>query len=318
MVDTNGSGELVLVVEDDPSIKEIITFSLDMSGYRHISAIDGEEALRLVEQHPPDLILLDLMIPKIEGIEVCRRLKSGFLTSGIPIIMVTAKREVTDKLRGMDAGADDYITKPFNRQELLARIKMVLLRTRQQIDRNPLSGLPGNLAIENRAREIIDNNREFALLYMDLDNFKGFNDCYGYSVGDEAIKLATNMLVEIVNKHSAGSDFVGHIGGDDFVIICKPSNAKPICEDIIRTYEKESQKLFHADDIENGYYVTNNRKGEENRLPCKLGMTIAVVIHDDKRYTNYLEMVDVAAELKKYGKSVDGSVYLMDRRGSNE
>jgi len=317
MIDTNGSGELVLVVEDDPSIKEIITFSLDMSGYKYVSAGDGEEALRMVKENPPDLILLDLMIPKINGIEVCRRLKSGFLTSSIPIIMVTAKREVTDKLAGMDAGADDYIIKPFNHQELLARIKMVIVRNRQQVDRNPLSGLPGNLAIENKARELLSKSEDFALLYMDIDRFKGYNDRYGYSAGDEAIKLASNMFVDIVKNYGSGSDFVGHIGGDDFVIICLPSNIKPICEQIIRLYEQESVKLFHPGDIEKGYYTTNNRKGEETKLPCKLGLTIAVVINNRNRYSNYLEMVDIATELKKHGKSIEGSVYLMDRRSSD-
>jgi diguanylate cyclase (GGDEF)-like protein len=317
MADTSGSGELVLVVEDDPNIKEIIAFSLDTAGYKYITAADGEEALRLVETDPPDLILLDLMIPKVDGIEVCRRLKSGFLTSGIPIVMVTAKREVTDKLEGMDAGADDYIIKPFNRQELLARVKMVMMRTKQQIDRNPLSGLPGNYAIEKRVGKLLNNNVDFAVLYMDLDKFKNYNDYYGYSMGDEAIKLASKTLVEIVGDHGAKSDFVGHVGGDDFVVICEPSNSKPICEEIIQRYEKESKHLFRSDDVKKGYYVTTNRTGEENKLPCRLEMTIAVVVNDGKRYTSYLEMVDVAAELKKHGKTIEGSVYLMDRRDSD-
>ncbi|MCP4231275.1 MAG: response regulator [bacterium] len=318
MADTSESGELVLVVEDDPSIKEIITFSLETDGYRYVVASDGEEALRQVEQEPPDLILLDLMIPKVDGIEVCRRLKNGFLTSGIPIVMVTAKREVSDKLKGMEAGADDYIIKPFNRAELLARVKMVMMRTRQQIDRNPLSGLPGNYAIENRARELLDGTDEFVILYMDLDNFKNFNDSYGYSTGDKAIKLASTMLVEIVKDYGSESDFVGHIGGDDFVIICQPPNAKPICKEIIRRYEKESERLFDPDSLNKGYYVTKGRKGEESKLPCRLGMTIAVVVNDNNRYANYLEMVDVAAELKKHGKTIEGSVYLTNRRSSTE
>jgi len=308
------AGARILVVEDEPNIREIINFNLENWGYEVIQAEDGERALALVEERQPDLILLDLMLPKVDGVEVCRRLKSGFLTSRIPIIMLTARKEVTDKVAGMDAGADDYITKPFSREELEARIKMVLKRTRSQRERNPLTGLPGQTSIRDHVEALVAAHEPFALIYLDLDRFKGFNDYYGYNRGDEVIKLIADVLVQAVGRDGSPVDFVGHIGGDDFVLVCPVAAAKDVCDRVIADFEARVESLFAPEDLARGYYIVIDRQGHKAKESCHIYVTMAVVLNEKELYQSYVQMVDVSTELKKYGKTMDGSIAVFDRR----
>lgn len=314
MAERNVPQERVLVVEDEPNIREIINFNLENWGFDVIQANDGETALAMAEEYSPDLILLDLMLPKMDGIEVCRRLKSGFWTSRIPVIMLTAKKEVKDKVRGMEVGADDYITKPFSREELEARVKMVLSRTRSQRERNPLTSLPGQIAIQGYVENLLAAGKPFTLLYLDLDSFKGFNDYYGYNRGDEVIKLLADVVVEVVGRKGSRGDYVGHIGGDDFMVVCAPEPAKEISDDIITDFEDRVAALFAPEDVGRGYFVTVDRQGRTTKQPCKMHVTVAAVPNDNNQYSSYVAMVDIATELKKYGKRTEGSVVVFDRR----
>ena len=314
MAEPNVPRERVLVVEDEPNIREIINFNLENWGFEVIQAEDGETALAMAEEYSPDLILLDLMLPKMDGIEVCRRLKSGFWTSRIPVIMLTAKKEVKDKVRGMEVGADDYITKPFSREELEARVKMVLSRTRSQRDRNPLTSLPGQIAVQGHVERLLADNIPFALLYLDLDNFKGYNDYYGHSRGDEVIKLLADVIVDVVAQRGSRGDYVGHIGGDDYTVVCAPEAAKEISDDIVAEFETRVTSLFAPEDVARGYFVIVDRQGKTTKQPCRIHITIAAVPNDDKQYSSYVAMVDIATELKKFGKTKEGSVVVFDRR----
>ena len=314
MAEPNVPRERVLVVEDEPNIREIINFNLENWGFEVIQAEDGETALAMAEEYSPDLILLDLMLPKMDGIEVCRRLKSGFWTSRIPVIMLTAKKEVKDKVRGMEVGADDYITKPFSREELEARVKMVLSRTRSQRDRNSLTSLPGQIAVQGHVERLLADNIPFALLYLDLDNFKGYNDYYGHSRGDEVIKLLADVIVGAVAQRGSRGDYVGHIGGDDYTVVCAPEAAKEISDDIVAEFEIKVTSLFAPEDVARGYFVTVDRQGKTTKQPCRIHITIAAVPNDDKQYSSYVAMVDIATELKKFGKTREGSVVVFDRR----
>jgi diguanylate cyclase (GGDEF)-like protein len=314
VAEPNVPRERVLVVEDEPNIREIINFNLENWGFEVIQAEDGETALAMAEEYSPDLILLDLMLPKMDGIEVCRRLKSGFWTSRIPVIMLTAKKEVKDKVRGMEVGADDYITKPFSREELEARVKMVLSRTRSQRDRNPLTSLPGQIAVQGHVERLLADNIPFALLYLDLDNFKGYNDYYGHSRGDEVIKLLADVIVDVVAQRGSRGDYVGHIGGDDYTVVCAPEAAKEISDDIVAEFETKVTSLFAPEDVARGYFVIVDRQGKTTKQPCRIHITIAAVPNDDKQYSSYVAMVDIATELKKFGKTREGSVVVFDRR----
>jgi len=313
MISADKKGEVILVVEDDDSVREIIKFSLELAGYQVIAVGDGASAIDKAVALKPDLILLDLMIPVCDGYEVCRRLKNDFLTGQIPIVILTAKRDMEDKVAGMEAGADDYITKPFNRTELLARVKMVLLRTAQHRESNPLTGLPGSVTIERHASELLAEGEKFAVIVIDVDNFKAYNDIYGYAQGDVAIQLLAEVIADIATVYGEGV-FVGHVGGDDFVVLAAPENAKEIGDKIIKNYEEKSEMLFNAEDLARGYFISKTREGEEKRYPCVFSVTIAVAVNTNARYSNYLQMVDVATELKNYGKTIEGSKVVVDRR----
>src|SRR5215470_73161 len=207
----------ILLAEDDPHIREIVALQLSIAGYKAIEAPDGLAALERAAEELPDLALLDVMMPGLDGYEVCRRLRASYRTRHIPIIFLTAKASLDDKLHGLGDGANDYITKPFEMNELLQRVRNALEWSRQQRAASPLTGLPGNLSIDAEVRRRLDEQQPFALLSIDIDSFKSFNDRYGYQRGDETIRSLARILEESVQQPGVSGAFVGHIGGDDFV-----------------------------------------------------------------------------------------------------
>lgn len=275
------------------------------------------KALEAVEKAPPDLILLDLMMPKMDGYEVCKRLKGNYQTSHIPIIMVTAKTNLEDKLQGFEGGANDYIAKPFAISELLLRVRNVLQWSQLQRQANPLTGLPGNIAIERQIERRLSNGSEFAFMYADIDHFKAFNDYYGYRRGDEAIKLTAEVIVEAVREVGGSEDFVGHIGGDDFVVVTTPENSEPIARKIVSLFDERIVHLFDKEDLERGYVEVINRKGIVDRFPL-LTITIAVVTDKHGKIDHVAKISDIASELKRYGKTLDGSVVVRERRRNGQ
>jgi diguanylate cyclase (GGDEF)-like protein len=303
----------VLVVDDEEPIRKIIAFQLEKAGYDVYACADGEEALRMVDGREPDLILLDVMMPNMDGYEVCKRLKSNYQTSHIPIIMVTAKAELENRLQGFEDGANDYITKPFAITELLVRVKNVLQWSQLQRQANPLTGLPGNISIEREIERRFQSNGDFSFMYADIDNFKAFNDYYGYSRGDDAIKITAEILVDAVKTKGNPDDFVGHIGGDDFVVITSPDTSDLVAREITTTFDKTITRLFDQKDIERGYVEVINRKGMVDRFPL-LTMTVAVVSSENGSIAHMARLSDIASELKRYGKTLEGSVVVRERR----
>ncbi len=306
--------ETILVVDDEPHIRKILKFLLEQNDFQVITAANGEEALAAARGNLPELVLLDLMMPKMDGFEVCRRLRSDYRTSQIPIIIVTAKGEVTERVRGLKGGANDYLTKPYDHNELIARVRNMLDWSRVQRQANPLTGLPGNQAIETELQRRIDNGEPFAFMYIDVDNFKGYNDNYGYSKGDEAIRFVAGLLRECsVALGGVDTDFIGHIGGDDFVVISSPAHADVLAQSIVDRFDRESYRLFEAHDLERGYLEVRNRFGGTNTVPF-ITLTIAVVTDRGGTFRHWAKVSDVAAELKAYGKSLKGSVVVKERR----
>ena len=223
----------ILIVDDDPDIRDILKLTLSEENYDVLEAGDGEEALRLINTKSPALVLLDYKIPKIDGREVCRRVKNDLLLRHLPIIMLTAKGDIDDKVGGIDAGTDDYIVKPFEPKELLARIRMILRRTERDLEANPLTHLPGNVSILNELARRLDSKSLFGVCYIDLDKFKAYNDKYGFEHGDEVIRETARILIRTIHQFGNPDDFIGHIGGDDFFIITSPDKAEDIAKKII-------------------------------------------------------------------------------------
>ncbi|HEU5479561.1 MAG TPA: response regulator, partial [Candidatus Tumulicola sp.] len=307
-------GHRVLVVDDNPNLQKIISTNLELAGYEVATVSDGREALATIEHDVPDLLLLDLMMPNMDGYEVARRVRSHANPSvaNVPIIMLTAKGETEDKLRGFEAGADDYITKPFGSRELLARVRAKIRRVEVDTALSPLTRLPGNLAIEGDIRRRLAAGELFAVLYLDLDNFKAFNDVYGFTHGDEAIQLVARAAVDAVRRRGTQDDFIGHIGGDDFIIVTQPDRAEEIAREILDDFDRSIRALYSARDLRLGYIVTRDRRGAVNRFPI-MSLSIAIVANQTRKLEDYAQVGEIAAELKQHAKSIAGSVYVKDK-----
>ena len=303
----------VLVVDDEPPIREILKFQLENAGFIVRTANDGEEGLRMAEADPPDLVLLDLMIPHMDGYEVCRRLKNAYGTRHIPVIILTARGELDEKLKGLENGANDYVTKPFSMPELLMRVKNALNWSQSQREANPLTGLPGNVSIEREVSERIDSGQPFAFVYTDIDNFKAFNDYYGYAKGDDAIRKTARILTNAVVERGNVDDFVGHVGGDDFVIITTPDKSDAISREVIDLFNQSAEAFFEKEDLQRGYLKIRKRSGEVMKIKS-LGITLAIVTNEKGPIGHIGRVADIASELKRYGKSMNGSVVVKERR----
>lgn len=253
------------------------------------------------------------MMPKMSGPEVCRAIKKDLLLRHIPIIMLTGRGELSDKVKGIDAGADDYIVKPFEPSELIARLKMVMRRAEMDLDANPLTHLPGNVSIQDEIENRIKEDGPFAVCYIDLDKFKVFNDRYGFERGDRAIQETARVLIKGVQARGNKDDFIGHIGGDDYVIVTTPDKVDTLCPYIIKEFEKVAPPLYDEEDRQRGYILGKDRKGNPIQTPL-LSLSIGVVTNEKRKISHVAEVAQIGAELKEYAKSLEGSNYVKERR----
>jgi PleD family two-component response regulator len=204
------------------------------------------------------------MLPGIDGFEVVRQLRRELTTANLSIIMLTAMANV---MEGLDPGADDYVLKPYDHRELLARIRSVLRRAKAMRALSPLTGLPGNTRIQEELERAIREERRFALLYADLDNFKAYNDHYGFARGDDILRLAARLLHGAVQATARPDAFVGHVGGDDFVAITAEEAAKAVVEDLIERFDGEVPSLYDPEDAERGWIELENRRRQIEQFP---------------------------------------------------
>ncbi len=303
----------ILIVDDDPDIRDVLKLTLAEENYEIMEAGDGEEALKIVSSKPLDLVLLDYKMPKIDGRQVCRLIKKDLLLRHLPVIMVTGKGEINDKVDGIDAGADDYVVKPFEPKELVARIKMILRRTQRDLEANPLTRLPGNVSILSELIKRIESKAKFAVCYVDLDKFKAYNDTYGFEHGDEVIKETARVILRSVNKFGSPEDFVGHIGGDDFVFVTTLEKAEPICKAVIEDFEKTTPNFYNETDRKRGYIIGHDRKGQEQKIPL-LSLSIGVVSNEFRKIDHVAQIGEIGAELKALAKQLERSNYVKDQR----
>lgn len=306
--------EKILVVDDDPDIARFVELNLRTHGYQTHVAADGLEALEKAFEVRPDLVLLDVTMPKMDGFEVAQRLRADQRTANVSIIMLTARALSVDKVLGLTAGADDYVIKPCDPIELVARVKGTLRRAREMKAMSPLTGLPGNVRIQEELHNLIRDGKPFALLYADLDNFKAYNDHYGFLRGDEAIRLTARALQESAMEVAGEETFVGHVGGDDFVVVSSPEDAEQICETIVQRFDQAVPGLYEPEDRERGYIEIENRRKEVEQFPL-MSISIGVATTDRRTFSHHGEAIAVAGELKEFSKRTKGSSFAVDRRG---
>jgi diguanylate cyclase (GGDEF)-like protein len=308
-----GNGERLLVVDDDPFIARLLEIELNAAGYRVRVANDGEQAMAMVAEEPPDLVITDVMMPHVDGFELTRRLRLDPRNAAISVIILTARGLSADKLEGFAIGADDYIVKPFDTPELLARIRGVLRRSRDMRAQSPLTGLPGNVRIEEEINGRVDIGQPFAILYADLDHFKAYNDHYGFMRGDQVIQTTARLVEDVAREVTSGEAFVGHVGGDDFVVVVSPSMAAVVAQAIVERFDEGVAAFYDDEDRARGYIEVTNRRGELQRFP-PLTVSIGIASTEKRGFQHYAEAVAVATEMKQFTKGASGSSWAMDRR----
>ena len=305
--------ERVLVADDDPDILTVVKINFELDGFEVDSAVDGEDALQKATADPPDVIVLDIMMPRMDGLTALHRLRSQASTANIPIILLTARGLPEDRVRGLELGADDYITKPFDITELAARVRSVLRRTQAARDLSPPTGLPGNFKITAEIEKCISSKQDFALVHGDLDNFKAFNDHYGFIRGDEVIRFCAKCFHEAADNLAIENAFVGHIGGDDFVAIIPPEVSESFAKEVIERFDDGILDLYDTADALRGYIEVIDRRGERYAFPV-VSLSLGVASTDVREIETQWEASAIAVEMKEFAKKQQGSTYRIDRR----
>lgn len=305
----------ILVVDDDPDIVRVIQVNLELEGFAVTTASDGQEALDKAYDDPPDLVLLDIMMPRMDGMTALQRMRSHPALASTSVVLLTARGLTVDRVRGLETGADDYITKPFDVVEMVARVKAVLRRTKSARDTSPLTGLPGNFRISTEIEARIASGDDFALIYCDLDNFKAFNDHYGFMRGDQVIRFSADMLQKAIEDVADRNPFVGHIGGDDFLVLTDAENAEPYCKAVIDRFDDGILEFYDTADALRGYIEVVDRRGERFAFPvASISMGVVSTLH--RPIASQWEASATAVEMKEFAKKQHGSSYRIDRRST--
>jgi DNA-binding response OmpR family regulator len=301
----------LLIVDDDADIQRILTLRLEQDGYRVIRAATGTEALIAAQKQPFDLIILDLQLPDIDGFSVLGALRARNATAMTPILLLSARDSPQQKVRGLQLGADDYVTKPFSPAELQARIRATLRRHERAAGANPSTRLPGNIAIERTLRHRIQQNAPFAVCYADIDNFKAYNDTYSFFKGDAVIQQTAHVLLQAIEQHGNHDDFVGHIGGDDFVVITTPDRAEELSVHAIASFDLLAPLFYDAATRERGYIDAHDRQGRPMRFPF-VSLSIGIVSTALHPIAHVAEVAQRSIDPKKRAKELPGSVYVFE------
>ncbi|MBC8074773.1 MAG: response regulator [Chloroflexales bacterium] len=307
----------VLLADDDVGIRQLLEDLLHDEGYVVVSTTNGHELVRMAQQIIPDLILVDLLMPLMDGYEAVRQLRHDTRTAHIPLLILTAQVQTHNVVVGFASGADDYIIKPFVPDALLARVQSHLRRATQRPVHSPLTGLPGNALLLEELRHRLERGVPMALLYADLDNFKAFNDTYGFARGDEAILLVAHLVHHALTLHGGLDSFVGHIGGDDFAILAAPEQVAPLCHALLTSFDHAIAQFYHPTDFQRGYLSGVDRYGMLRRFAL-LSLSIGVATTQQRTFASVVELTQVATEMKQYTKTQPGSSYAVDRRTAQQ
>jgi PleD family two-component response regulator len=287
----------LLVVEDDNDISNMLKIYFNGLGYDVDVAPRGSEALEKTHTVLPHLIVLDIMLPDIDGYEVCRRLRQSTRTSHIPVIFLTQKDERSDKLQGLELGADDYITKPFDIEELKLRVQGAIRRSEREALTDPRSGLPAGRLIEEQLRLTI---RKSGWAYMDIriNHFDQFKEVYGFVAADDVLRFAAMLMSEVVDEVGTSSDFIGHAGGDNFVIISTEEISGKIRDRLKARFAEEVQTHYNFMDRQQGFILAANAENQMEKTPL-MTFSIGIVTPKQQSFADIREITELAADVRR-------------------
>ncbi len=304
-------GARVLVVDDEPPIRAICAEVLRSHGFTVEEAGDRAGARRLIREHRPQLLLLDVALPDGDGFGLLEELAADRAREPFGVVFLSARGETADKVRGLRLGADDYLTKPFDAQELVARVDAVIRRRESALQASPMTRLPGGQAIDQEVEKRLAAQVPFALSYLDLDNLKAYNDTYGYAKADGVLLQTAGILREAVAAQGGEEAFLGHVGGDDFVLLTRPERARATCGEALAAFDRVIQLYYDRADRERGYIEASDRFGTRRHFGF-LALSAATVVASPGRFDSHAELARAAAELKHQAKKIPGSVHLLD------
>jgi diguanylate cyclase (GGDEF)-like protein len=337
----HADGHEILIVDDEEFMRRKLGRELEGFGYRVRVAHDGKSALEEIHRRAPDLVLLDMLMPVpsdwqevgltkgedgeqlAPGAAICQAIRGSARTAAIPVIMLTSVSRIESKIAALQCGANDYLIKPYDERELRARVKNALDLRDRHLAASPLTGLPGNSEIERQLRQRVASGRPFVYMYVDIDSFKAFNDLYGHERGDRLILGTAELLRECIDELGEESDFVGHVGGDDFIVMCAPERAEAIAGAICRRFDEMVVDYFDRSEIERGSIELPGRTGgvERHRL---MTVTVAAVGGGGQVYEHAADLSARAAEIKlhskqkaRHGERGEGSYVAWERRGAS-
>jgi PleD family two-component response regulator len=282
----------ILVVEDDFDISNMLDVYFDSQGYEVAVADRGEKGLELCRQQLPHVIVLDIMLPDIDGYEVCKRLRSNLRTSHVPIIFLTQRDERSDKIAGLELGADDYITKPFDIEELRLRVQGSIRRAQATNLSNPTTGLPSGKLIEEQLR-LLMRRGDWALLYVGINYIDRFRDKEGFLAADEVLRDLAQMLGEMVDRFGTPDDFIGHRGGDDFIVITAGEHGTILRDRIVARFNAGVGTHYNFLDRDKGYITVDGRQ-----YPL-MSLAVGLLSPEDGPFSDIREITEVAAEMRR-------------------
>ena len=307
---------MILLADDDENVAAVVTRALMDGGYRFMRAATGPETLASAEKNAPDLILLDVQMPGLSGWRVLARLRESAATRTTPVMMLTSCGGIDEKVEGINLGADDYLTKPFSMDELRARVFGLLRRHREARSANPLTGLPGNPSIQAEVERRIAEGLPFGLIHADIDRFKAFNDAYGFARGDKAILSVAQVLLRSVTAAGEKEGFVGHIGGDDFALICSEDRVEHVATMAAASFDVRAARLHDPVDAARGWLESVDRNRQTRRAPL-ISLSLGGVTTRLRRLDSYAKAASLASEMKGWLKSkreAGPSAAAFDRR----
>jgi PleD family two-component response regulator len=294
----------LLVVEDDIDIGNMLKIYFGGMDFDVDVAVRGSDALEKTKQVLPHLIVLDIMLPDIDGYEVCRNLRKNMRTSHIPVIFLTQKDERSDKLQGLELGADDYITKPFDIEELKLRVQGAIKRSERESLTDPRSGRPAGRLIEDHLRRII-REKGWALLDARVSNFEPFKDVYGFVTGDDVLRFTSMLIGEVVDELGAASDFIGHAGSDNFIIITSDEKSAAIKARLKERFDNEVQTHYNFMDRQQGFMQASAADGTTVKVPF-MTMSVGIVSPSVQSFADIREITELAAEARRQDSASGG------------
>ena len=302
----------IYIIDNTQSVLNVLKQIFKNDVDYQFSSVKTEE-LNFALKNIPDMIIIDEDTIDIDIVELCKNIRENEDNSITPIVVISSNWEKEHRIKILEQSIEYFIIKPVDQEYLYFTIKNILKLLQNNRRISPLTGLPGNVQIQAEMKKRLLNKERFAMFYFDLDNFKAYNDTYGFANGDEIIKFTARTIVDNVHNIGMDNSFIGHIGGDDFVAITGAADYEKICRDIISDFDTYVLGYYNDEDVEKGYIEVANRRGIIEQFPLT-SISIGVVEVTPGRFKNTLEIGEVGAQVKHQAKSIMGSTYIVNRR----